>query len=89
MPLYGQIAIGIGVVLLIILSIKLFSTPFRLLLKLLINTALGFAALFLVNLTSAYTGLSLGLNLLNALVIAVLGLPGLILLLLLKWLLGV
>jgi inhibitor of the pro-sigma K processing machinery len=89
MPVYGQIALGIAATLMIILSVKLFTTPLKLLFKLVFSTLLGFLALFLVNLTSAYTGLSLGLNLLNALVIGILGLPGLVLLLLLKWLFGV
>ena len=43
---------------------------------------------FTLNLTTAYTGLSLGWNLFNALVVAVLGVPGFCLLLLVKWVLG-
>ena len=39
----------------------------------------------LLNATSALTGLSLGLNLFNALVVGVLGVPGLGLLLLVQW----
>ena len=64
--------------------IQLFSAPLRLALKVLLNTLLGFAALFLINLTSGLTGLTLGLNLFNALTIGVLGIPGLALLVLLK-----
>ena len=41
--------------------------------------------LVLLNATTAITGLSLGLNLFNALVVGVLGLPGLALLLLVQW----
>ena len=52
------------------------------------NTALGFGAVWVLNLTTAYTGLSLGLSLFNALVIAILGVPGFCLLLLVKWVLG-
>ena len=44
-------------------------------------------ALWLLNATAAVTGLSLGLNLFNALTIGVLGVPGLGLLLLVKWVL--
>ena len=64
--------------------IQLFSAPLRLALKVLLNTLLGFASLFLLNLTSGLTGLTLGLNLFNALTIGVLGIPGLALLVLLK-----
>ena len=56
-------------------------------LKLLVNTALGFAALWAVNATAAFTGIALGLNLGNALAIGVLGLPGFLLLLLVQWVL--
>ena len=38
-------------------------------------------------LTAAYTGIALGMNLTNALVVGVLGLPGFVLLLLLQWVL--
>ena len=66
--------------------IRVFSSPFRLALKLLLNT-LGFLALGAVRLTAGLTGIALGLNLWNALVIAVLGLPGFVLLLLVQWIL--
>ena len=66
--------------------IRVFSS-FRLALKLLLNTLLGFLALGAVRLTAGLTGIALGLNLWNALVIAVLGLPGFVLLLLVQWIL--
>ena len=47
---------------------------------------LGFGALALLNLTQALTGISLGVNVLNALVIGILGVPWLGLLLLVQWL---
>lgn len=64
--------------------IQLFSAPLKLALKVLLNTLLGFGALFLLNLARPLTGFMLGLNLFNALVIGVLGVPGLVLLVLLK-----
>ena len=67
--------------------IRIFRTPLRLAIRLLSNTALGFLALWATNLASPITGLALGVNFWNALTIAVLGLPGLFLLLLLRWIL--
>lgn len=64
--------------------IRLFAAPLKFVLKLLLNTLLGFAALFLLHLTEGITGFALGLNLFNAFVIAILGLPGFVLLVLLK-----
>ena len=72
---------------LIIALLRVFSAPLRLALRILANTLLGFLALWAVNLTAAVTGLSLGLNIWNALVIGVLGLPGFVLLLLVQWVL--
>ena len=57
------------------------------LLRVLGNTALGFAALWCVRATTALTGITLGLNAFNALVIGILGLPGFVLLLLTQWVL--
>ena len=72
---------------LLVALIRVFSAPLRLALKLLVNTLLGFLALWAVGLTSGLTGITLGLNLWNALVIGVLGLPGFVLLLLVQWVL--
>ena len=71
----------------LIVLLRVFSTPLRLALKLLANTLLGFLALWVVNLTAGFTGVALGLNLWNALIIGVLGLPGFFLLLLAQWVL--
>ena len=67
--------------------LRIFRTPLKLAIRLLSNTALGFLALWFTNLAAPMTGLALGLNLWNALTVAVLGLPGLILLLLIQWVL--
>ena len=71
----------------LIALIRIFQTPLRLALKLLVNTLFGFLALWVVNLTAGITGIALGLNLWNALVIGILGLPGFVLLLLTQWVL--
>lgn len=61
--------------------------PVKLALRVLVNSALGFGAVWLLNLTAAVTGIRLGLNVFNALFIGVLGVPGFGLLLLLQWVL--
>lgn len=84
MGLTEKIALGMLCAFVLLGVVRLFAAPLKTALKLLLNTLLGFAALLLVNLTSALTGFALGVNLFNALVIGILGLPGLILLVLLK-----
>ena len=64
--------------------LKLFASPLKLAGRLLVNTLLGFALLGLLNVLGVLAKLSLGLNLFNALIIAVLGVPGLALLILLR-----
>ena len=71
----------------IIALLRVFSAPLRVALRLLANTLLGFLALWVVQLTSGLTGIALGMNLCNALVVGVLGLPGFVLLLLIQWVL--
>ena len=87
MDLSQKLLAGLAAVFLLLALIRVFQAPLRLALKLLVNTLLGFLALWAVNLTAAFTGIALGFNLWNALVIGVLGLPGFLLLLLTQWVL--
>ena len=68
------------------LLLKVFRGPLKLLFKLLINTGLGFVTLFLMNFFGDFVGITLGFNWVNALVIGVFGFPGVVLLLLIKYL---
>lgn len=52
-----------------------------------VNALFGLAALLAVNLSSRYTGVSLGFNVFNGLVAGILGAPGVVLLLLAQWVL--
>ena len=84
MGLSEKIALGFLCAFTALGVLRLFAAPLRLALKVLFNTLLGFAALLCVNLCAPLTGFSLGLNLFNALLIGILGLPGLALLVLLR-----
>ena len=68
-----DILVVIAAVFLVWLVIRLFRKPIRWILKLLLNTAIGFAALFLLNFFGSAIGITLGLNWINALVIGVAG----------------
>ena len=85
MGLTEKAALGVLVLFLAVVVLRVFHTPLKLLLRVFFNTLLGFGALALLNLTSSLTGISLGLNVLNAVVIGILGVPGLGLLLLTQW----
>lgn len=87
MSVVEKIALGLTLLFLVVVCLRLFAAPLRLALKVAFNSALGFGAVWLLNLTTSVTGLSLGLNWFNALLIGILGLPGFGLLLLVKWVL--
>lgn len=87
MGLSRSILLALLALFLCVALLRIFRTPLKLAVRLLGNTALGFIALWAANLAAPVTGLTLGLNLWNALIIAVLGIPGLILLLLTQWVL--
>ena len=86
MDLSEKVALAIGILFLIAVVYRLFRTPIRLIGRVGLNSLLGYGALWLLRLTAPVTGVTLGLNVGNAMVIAILGLPGLGLLLLLQWL---
>ena len=69
-----------------ILILKILTKPIRWIFKLLLNAAFGFVLLFLVNFFGDPVGIYIGVNFVNALVAGFLGVPGVILLVLLKFL---
>ena len=88
MDLNQKLLAGLLAAFFLLALVRIFRAPLRLAMKVLGNTLLGFLALWGVQLTAGATGIALGLNLWNALVVGVLGLPGLLLLLLTQWVLG-
>ena len=87
MSVVEKIALGLTLLFLVVVCLRLFAAPLKLALKVAFNSALGFGALWLLNLTTSITGLSLGLSWFNAIVIGILGVPGFGLLLLVQWVL--
>lgn len=84
--LSGLLSAVVAIFLLVALA-RIFTAPLRLILTLAVNTVSGLIALWLVNLFAPVTGLYIGLNVVNGLIVGVFGLPGLVLLILLKWVL--
>ena len=69
-------------------ALLLLRRPAARLLRLALRSSIGLAALALFAQVSHLIGVSLGVNLVNALVLGLLGLPGFGLLLMLQWILG-
>ena len=74
-------------VIVVIVLIRIISAPIKLIFKLLVNTAIGFGILFLINLVGQNFGFQLEMNLLHALIVGIFGIPGVVVLILLQFLL--
>lgn len=88
MPSFNFLTVGAVIIciLLVVLLFKIIKTPLKWAFKLLLNAASGFIALVILNFFGGIVGLSLTVNLVNCLVAGILGLPGVVLLLILKYL---
>lgn len=73
---------------LLILALLVFHRAIKSVGRLALRTTAGIAVLALFSKVSGFLGISLGVNLVNGLVLGVLGAPGFGLLLMLNWLLG-
>ena len=87
MSVVEKVSLGLVLLFLVVACVRLFSAPLKVALRVLINSVLGFGALWLLNLTGGVTGIALGVNIFNSLTVGILGVPGLFLLLLLQWVL--
>lgn len=74
----------LGFILLLIL-LRVFAKPLAFVVRLLLNTVLGFLALGGINLLTPYIGVHIPLHFLSALTVGILGVPGLLLLLVFQW----
>ena len=71
----------VGAILLIFIFGRLFVWPLKLILKLAVNSLIGGLLIFLFNLAGSSIGIMIPLNMFNAVIVGILGLPGAVLLL--------
>ena len=62
---------------------KIFSVPLKALFKLIINSVLGGLLIFIINLIGAVWNFHIGLNIVTAILVGILGIPGAVLLVIL------
>lgn len=67
--------------------LRLITAPIRRIWKILLNLFFGFACLILLNLIGCAVGFHIGINVLTAVIVGAFGLPGVLLLFALQWLL--
>lgn len=83
-----SIFVMIGCALAILIIGKIFLFPIKILLKLVFNTIIGGAIIYIINLIGGNFGFHIGLNLITSLVVGILGIPGAILLIILQFIIG-
>ena len=83
---FSVIIVIAAIVLGVIIVLRLLAKPIRFIFKLLINTVLGFVLLWLINFFGGGL-IALELSLFNALIVGLLGIPGVLLLLAIHFLL--
>ena len=63
---------------------RLFIVPLKIVLKIILNSIIGTLGLFVINLSSGIFGFHIGINIFTMLFVGLLGIPGTILLIILK-----
>ena len=84
---FSVIIVIAAIVLAVIVVLKLLAKPIKFIFKLLINTVLGFILLWLINFFGGGLGIALEMSLFNAVIVGLLGIPGVLLLLAIHFLL--
>lgn len=69
----------------VLIIAKIFSWPFKVILKLLLNIGLGLILILLVNTFGAGIGIAINFNILTAIIAGLLGIPGVICLIILSF----
>lgn len=64
--------------------LKIISAPIKLIIKLMLNVLIGGVVLFIINYFGANFGFTLDINWLSALLVGVLGVPGVVILVIMK-----
>lgn len=63
---------------------RVFSVPLKAIIKLVVNSVIGGLIIFIINLIGSIWGFHIGLNVITSLLVGLLGIPGAILLIILK-----
>ena len=72
------------IIVLFIFGKKIFIMPLKSILKLIFNSILGGLCIYMINLIGANFGFHIGLNIVTSMLVGILGIPGAVLLIILK-----
>ena len=82
---FNNIIVFLACTIFIFLIGRFFVIPLKIILKILGNSIVGALIIFLVNLVGNIYGFHIGINVITTLIVGILGIPGAILLILLKF----
>lgn len=74
------------IAILVLVIFTILKKPIKIVFKLILNTVIGFVALLILNWLGGFIGVTIAVNWINAVIVGVLGVPGVALILLLQWL---
>ncbi|MGN1270314.1 MAG: pro-sigmaK processing inhibitor BofA family protein [Clostridia bacterium] len=81
---FSNVLIILGCIIVLWIIGKIFAVPLKAIVKLIINSVLGALLIFVINLVGSVWGFHIGINVGTSLLVGLLGLPGAILLIILK-----
>lgn len=82
-----EFLVFLGAMIVLFVFLKIISLPIKIIIKLMVNALVGGIVLFLINLIGANFGLVLDINWITALIVGFLGVPGVVIVLILHFLL--
>ena len=85
---YNSIIAFIACIFFIFIVGKIFILPLKTILKFLLNSVVGGIIIFIVNLIGGFWNFHIGLNILTSIIVGILGVPGTILVIMIKLLIG-
>lgn len=81
---FNNIIVYIASIFFLFIFGKIFIVPIKTILKLVLNSVLGGVVIFLINFIGAYFNFHIGLNLVTSIFVGFLGIPGVVVIVLLK-----
>ena len=82
---FNVIITFIGCIVFLVILGKIFVLPFRSILRLIGNSIMGGLIIYIINLIGGLWGFHIGLNLITSIFVGILGIPGAVLLIILKF----
>ena len=85
---WNNVLVYVAAIIAIFFIGKIFIVPIKIVVRLILNSILGGVLIFLINVIGAYFHFHIGLNIITSLFVGLLGIPGAVVMIILKIFLG-